>query len=622
MSVLFRVVYAAKCQGTHHKLAMDALRYLEGPNSENWVRLFLKHADSLVEGSKAPDKRFRDFRNHVLHVAENNWGGAIKTSRKWYDQTVQSLRNQNWKEAVYSAGVLSHYYCDPVQPFHTGQSEEETQIHRAVEWSISKSYDDLFAMYEDRYQDQVNVNVPSGEAWLEQMVLEAANHSHQSYRETIDRYQFDLGVQNPPEGLDTVLRETYAQLLGYAALGFARILERLFQEAAVAPVEVSLNLESVLSGLEIPVKWVTRKVHDHRERRLIEEMYQELTTTGRIRNHLPEDDRFIREKHAEEILQVPLSQLTQQPLGAIGQRYGKDVSPLVSEETKKRKRDWSTSAERARMNRVGTVTTIEVLRGNVTQEPAPVGAAATQPVSKQEPRISRPGERVKRKKRLTPRPGFFPETREKTRNEVVEKPVVKSRPTVEQARVTPSQQSPLPQQRVPSEKPRVTSVEKPEQETPATLPVPQQEEKLKFYLDRSRPLVDAPSIGPKTAKRFRRIGVNTVDDFLTGSPEAMAAEINMRHITPAEIMNWQDQTELVCRIPNLRGHDAQILVYSGIRKPEELIGRDPQGVLEQVMPFVESKQGDRILRGSCQPDLEEVTNWIRWAGHARLLRAA
>ena len=77
MSLLFRIVYAAHATGTHHKLALDALRSLDSADAEGWRRLFLKHAEIYMQGSKAPDNEFKDFKNHVLHVRDNYWGGAL-----------------------------------------------------------------------------------------------------------------------------------------------------------------------------------------------------------------------------------------------------------------------------------------------------------------------------------------------------------------------------------------------------------------------------------------------------------------------------------------------------------------------------------------------------------------
>ena len=108
---------------------------LDVPDAESWRRLFLKHAETYMLGAKARDDVFKDFKNHVLHPRDGFWGGAPATARAWYGKTVAALKASDWDGAVYAAGVLSHYVTDPVQPFHTGQSEAENSIHRAFEWS-------------------------------------------------------------------------------------------------------------------------------------------------------------------------------------------------------------------------------------------------------------------------------------------------------------------------------------------------------------------------------------------------------------------------------------------------------------------------------------------------------
>ena len=153
MNLLFRIVYAAHATGTHHKLALDALRHLQCTDADLWQRLFLAHAKLYLEGSKAPDNEFKDFKNHVLHTRDGYWGGAPEKVRSWYQHLVEALAQQDWQTAVHCAGVLSHYYTDPLQPFHTAQSEAENNIHRAVEWSISKAYDALARQGETEFAD-------------------------------------------------------------------------------------------------------------------------------------------------------------------------------------------------------------------------------------------------------------------------------------------------------------------------------------------------------------------------------------------------------------------------------------------------------------------------------------
>lgn len=150
----------------------------------------------------------------------------------------------------------------------------------------------------------------------------------------------------------------------------------------------------------------------------------------------------------------------------------------------------------------------------------------------------------------------------------------------------------------------------------------QNESSLRFYLHRESPIVDAPSIGPKTAVKLQAIGVRTVEQFLTMDSATISNKLGNRRITPDRIKSWQRQATLVCRVPMLRGHDAQLLVEAGIFEPERLADCEPTWLLAKIDPVAKSAEGKRILRGAKRPDLEEVTDWINWSKDHRTLKAA
>ena len=154
------------------------------------------------------------------------------------------------------------------------------------------------------------------------------------------------------------------------------------------------------------------------------------------------------------------------------------------------------------------------------------------------------------------------------------------------------------------------------------LKMDRQTEPLRFYLSTSDQIEQAPSIGPKTAERLQRIGILTVADFLRANPETTAERLRNRHIKADTIRQWQQQTTLVCRVPELRGHDAQILVACGIRDPERLAAIDPTVLWRRVKPFAETAEGKRFIRSGKAPNLDEIRRWIQSAAHARPLRAA
>lgn len=301
MSLLFRVIYASHANGTHHKLALDALQRLARADADAWQRLFLKHIDLYLDGSKAPDNTFKDFKNHVLHVRDGYWGGAPEKVASWYAHLVEALAQRDWAQAVWCAGVLSHYYTDPIHPFHTAQSEAENNIHRAVEWSINRDYDKLKREAEVLTHTRL-VTAPTGNDWLKDFVCQGAEKANAQYERLIAHYDFHIGVVDPPTGLDAIARDLVGDLILYAADGFARVLERAIVESGATPPHVTLSLDTVIATLKIPLKWVQKKLSDAEDRRIVEAMYDELMETGRVERTLPDDDRIVRDLHAKDVV--------------------------------------------------------------------------------------------------------------------------------------------------------------------------------------------------------------------------------------------------------------------------------------------------------------------------------
>src|SRR5687768_7693709 len=309
MSLLFKVVFTAACRSTHHRLALDSLRHLRGPDSERWTDLFLHHFRGYLAGSKAPDDQFKDFRNHVLHVGENNWGGAIAEANRWYSRTVDALRRREWPDAVYSAGVLSHYFSDPFMPLHTAQSEAETQIHRALEWSVAKSYGELQQIIEHEQGGYPRIETSRADDWLGQMIATGARLAHEHYQPLIDHYDLGRGVKNPLAGMDGECKDRVAFCLAHAVVGFARVLERAFTEAEVEPQQVDNTLYGFVVALEAPARAVIHYFYDLAERMEIEAIYDEVQRTGKVIRNLQDDDREIRRLHAEDVRRIALFQL-------------------------------------------------------------------------------------------------------------------------------------------------------------------------------------------------------------------------------------------------------------------------------------------------------------------------
>lgn len=322
MSLLLTVVFRSACRTTHHRLAVDALRHLRAAEAERWGDLFLHHHREYLAGSEAPNERFKDFGNHVVHVEENYWGGAPQEGRRWYGRLVDALRRREWAEAVFAAGVLSHYFSDPFMPLHTARSEEDTKIHRAIEWSIRHSYGRLQQILEHDQGGYPQLETPRSDDWLERMILTGAELAHDHYAAVLQHYDLGRAVHDPLAGMDQECQDRIAQCLGHAVVGVARVIERALGEAEVEPPAVETTLQGFSVALGSPLRAIAHHIHDLSERMAIEALYDEAQRSGKAVKNLAASQREVRRLHAEEVLRISLHQLDQQPAGLTGALYG------------------------------------------------------------------------------------------------------------------------------------------------------------------------------------------------------------------------------------------------------------------------------------------------------------
>ncbi|WP_165441658.1 DUF4332 domain-containing protein [Rubinisphaera italica] len=527
MSLYYRTLYAWKCKGTHHKLAMEALRLLSGDQSENWRNLFLKSIEPYLTGSKDPDKKFRDFRNHVLHVQENYWGGAVKATQEWYAKARQQFADRQWSAGVYSAGVMSHYLTDVFCPLHTGQSKAETIIHRACEWSVSCSYDELIDILEEDLGGFPSITISKSDNWLEELIQTEAGLANQDYESVVKNYNFDRGAKDPPSGLDEELAKDFAKILGRAAVSLSLVLERCLKECGQQPPAVSLSLHSALSQATIPVFWITKNMADSAERKVVTRIYNELKQTGDVVENLPEENRVI-------------ATLIEKYRRGEAETSGEQVSSM------KPKIKVSGTSEKVKSPpKIHPVDQEETIVDPFIQDAEPFGA----------------------------------------------KPV-HSNNSVESA----------------------SDDEDLDEDSPNHSEV--------THLDPDSPIVDAPSIGPKTASRFKKIGIKTVGEFLESEPESIVQKLNTRWINLELVITWQQQTQLMCMVPGLRAHDVQLLTGVGVESYQDLCASTVDDLHPLISEYAASPEGQRVIRSGKIPDRLEIEDWIQNAQWCDQERAA
>ncbi len=144
----------------------------------------------------------------------------------------------------------------------------------------------------------------------------------------------------------------------------------------------------------------------------------------------------------------------------------------------------------------------------------------------------------------------------------------------------------------------------------------------RFYLTLDSPIVDAPSIGPKTSRMLNRAGVQTVAHLLQRGAAELAENIADRSVTAETIVGWQQQSRLMCAIAELRGHDAQLLVACGFTSVEAVAEATVSEIEAKIVPFAATKPGQRMLRTSAAPDRDEIAQWVAFVREQRHSRAA
>ncbi|HEY1153241.1 MAG TPA: DUF4332 domain-containing protein, partial [Pseudolabrys sp.] len=167
------------------------------------------------------------------------------------------------------------------------------------------------------------------------------------------------------------------------------------------------------------------------------------------------------------------------------------------------------------------------------------------------------------------------------------------------------------------EKPKAVKVEKAKVEKAAPVvaaePAAPPPVISRMRLSREAAVVDAPSIGPKTAGRLNIIGVQTVGDLLALAPEDAAARIKASHINAGVIKDWQAQALLACSVPELNGTQAQMLVGAGIYSVDDLAAADLDFLIDAMTLYVQSKEGQRAMRDPKMPERARVKAWIEAA---------
>ncbi len=535
MSIIYTILRSSHCRSTHHYFAVDAIQRLRTVPAQRLGNLLLKYHRDYLEGAKAPDNRYKDFQNHVIHVPDKNWGGAALKCDEWLETARRYLSESKWRKAAFACGVLSHYFTDPIMPLHTAHSQREGVVHRPMEWSIYKSYKDVCRQSQrDEFSAQFQFAVD--EAWISKAVLAVAQLSHRHYERLIDSFELQQANRAPLFGFNAESKEILAELVTVAIEGWAGVLTRLADEISVELPQVSLRVPCLLAAIDIPLALIVRRIVEFSERRAVTAIIKEFQKTGTVERHLPAEFLAIRRLREKS------------RIGDCASNEAECPPPAT-----------------ALTNDQSLLADLHEAASSQTQEPTKIEESSD--IDK------------------IPSPGQNP---------------VRSQPAPH-AKIVSFQ--------------RDDSVSEEGADTAVSA------QAVEFYrrsIGYSSSLVDAPSIGPKTAKRFGNIGIHNIGEFVEVSSEELAARLATRWITADLIGEWQDQARLVCDVPALSGYSAQLLVALDYRTAWQLRTANAASLFSQLNQFCHTSEGQYILRASRVPTLSDVTSWIESARtHAR-----
>jgi hypothetical protein len=427
----------------------------------------------------------------------------------------------------------------------------------------------------------------------------------------------------------------------------------------VAPPKAHLTLQGYIETLDIPLRWITAKLADVNDRAQVERMYKEFKKTGKVIRNLPEDDKIIRKKHAAQVLRVPLKELDKQEIRPIGTAHvlpeGEvpaiveepeaeiveediildeaaeieahveeiDVDEIEVDEVEAEAEEVEADAEEELILDEADLAAIEAAGLDVDgeTEEAELCAGDDEDEDDDEEYESDEDEDEYEDEDDEEEDEDFDEedddfdededdeeydeddeSDEYDEEEDDEESVYEDDDEAEEYDDSAEEEPCDEAEEIDASEEDDASDDEPHVRSSG--------------LTRENLVVDAPSIGPKTAARLEEVGIYTIGDLLDCDIEETAFLLDVHYIDSETLRDWQDQTKLMMEVPGLRVHDVQIMVGAGIRTSKELAEAPARTLFLLATEFLNSPEGERVRRGDDLFMEEEVEEWIERARDA------
>lgn len=290
--LLHATIRLTQCCDTHHRFALDALPLVQTDAGKRLVQMILRYYWRYLTGATDPDSRFCDFQNHVIHARDGFWGGAPRVAHQWYDRLQRYLATDRYSDAAHAAGVLSHYFTDPLQPLHTQHDVREKILHGPIEWSVHRSYRSILRGWKQN-ELRIVFQLSDSFGWLGEAILHGARYANRKFEILMDDYDLGRSINQPAAALTADAHAALSELFGLAITGWARVIERAASEAEELRGQplpsFSTALPTIVAMLRVPTRLTYRWLDNRRRRFELAQLIEEFLVTGTLKQHLPHD---------------------------------------------------------------------------------------------------------------------------------------------------------------------------------------------------------------------------------------------------------------------------------------------------------------------------------------------
>lgn len=608
MSLLEKLVARHACRTIHDVVAIVALGHLQDDDSTRWKNLVLANHDDLLRGVRAPQAKFKDFPNHVLHIREGEWGGLRGEATKWYAEAVASLRARKWHKAAYAFGVLGFYYASACHPLNTHQSEEKAAIKTAFDRVAFRAWSEIqLQLAENGYP---TVNRAQGRGFVSTMIVEAATLSSNNFDAVIDTFDFATAASGDDSFIDADLVDIYADFVGRAVSGLASLMDQAIDEAQQSPRKVPVKLLGYLAAPAMPFRAMKTKRQGKAADRQVARMFVEYETSGKVLKRLPPEERVLRKLYAEQILRVSLKSLDQTALTAIGRLV---VEKPAEPEANKAKSAEDTSAKpaaskaRSKTKRSRTQSALPAILPELEEDDDAAGEdnipdtldemqAAGGDKTDTLDTSDLEGDEIELE--------FDADTQaqiDEGLNEPLDADLEAELTAEMEAEIAAEIAAEL----------AAESEEDQDDEIDREFALDDNTEWSPGKLSPDALVADALLLDELIENELHAAGIMTVEDLLCVDVEELTEFIDDEEISEDMITNWQSQVMLMMRVGGLRPLDAQILIATGIRTADELASSSASDVFKAARSFLDRQIGNHLLDPE-EADIDEsdAQTWI------------